>query len=221
MKTTTKCFLLMVVLFVMPAMPTLGQQDEYLDVGITGEDAIFAQGTITDPGILTSITPNVTEQGQSLTVVITGSGTRFGQATWTGGDMFLQCTPTNSGQGTPTIPEQGTPTTVADVWLSQGSSTIDWIRGWPLYDGLFYALFDIPEDANFGKWDVHVEFAQCTPTTIWDLTLLDGFTIAQPGDSNLPPDDDGDGCHDKNKHKHKHGKQCPHNCSGWTPSQRR
>jgi hypothetical protein len=126
---------------------------------------------------LTSITPDAAKQGQSLTVTITGSSTNFGQPTGAAGSSFAQCTPT---QGSPTT--QGTPTTVTDVWLSQGSSIIDWIRGWPLYDTLFFALFDVPEDANPGKWDVHVEFEQCTPTTFWELTIPDGFTIAQPGD---------------------------------------
>lgn len=125
---------------------------------------------------LTSITPSAAKQGQSLTVTITGLNTQFGQATWCFGQAsstygsFCQCTPT---QGSSTI---------TGVWLSNGSSTIDWVRGWRLYDTMFYALFDIPDDANPGKWDVHVEFVQCTPTTSWDLTLSDGFTIAQPGD---------------------------------------
>jgi hypothetical protein len=158
----------------MPTTPALGQQDESLSVAITGEDTDFVQGTPTDPGVLTSITPGAAKQGQSLTVTITGFNTRFGQGTGSDGS-FEQGTPT---QGTPT---QGSPT-VTDVWLSQGSSTIDWVSGWALYDTLFYALFDIPYDANPGKWDVNVDFVQGTPTTPITLTLSDGFTIAQPGD---------------------------------------
>jgi hypothetical protein len=141
---------------------------------------------------LTSITPGAAKQGQSLTVTITGSSTNFGQATGAILSEFAQCTPTQgtptTTQGTPTTTQgtpstvQGTPTALTDVWLSQGSSTIDWIRGWPLYDTLFYALFNIPDDANPGKWDLHVEFEQCTPTTFWELIIPDGFTIAQPGD---------------------------------------
>lgn len=141
---------------------------------------LFATSTTTiaqDP-VLTSITPSAAKQGQSLTVIITGFNTHFGpplcfeQATQTDGWFFFE-------QGTPT---QGTPT-VTDIWLSQGSSTIDWIRGWRLYDTLFFALFDIPVDANAGKWDVNVDyvFGQGTPT-VGNLTLIDGFTIAQPGD---------------------------------------
>ncbi len=128
--------------------------------------------TIAQEAVLTSINPSAAKQGQSLTVTITGLNTRFGQGTGTNGS-FQQCTPT--------LPDQGT-STVTDVWLSQGSSTIDWTQGWALYDTLFYALFDIPDDANPGKWDVHVEVTQCTTSTTWDLTLSDGFTIAQPGD---------------------------------------
>jgi hypothetical protein len=118
--------------------------------------------------VLTSITPSAAKQGQSLTVTITGFNTRFGQGSGTG--LFEPCTPT---QGSPTV---------TDVWLSHGSSTIDWVSGWGLYNTLFYALFYIPDDANPGKWDLHVEITQCTPTTTWDLTLSDGFMIAQPGD---------------------------------------
>jgi hypothetical protein len=127
---------------------------------------------------LTSISPGAAKQGQSLTVTITGFNTHFGQPTGTGGSfeqatgtgLFEQCTPTQASS------------TVTGVWLSHGSSTIDWVSGWKLYDTLFYALFDIPDDANPGKWDLHVEFTQCSPTVIWDLTISDGFTIAQPGD---------------------------------------
>jgi hypothetical protein len=175
MKTNVKYSLLIVILFVMAATPTLGQQDGSLSVAITGKGTNFGQVTPTDPGVLTSITPSDSKQCQSLCVIITGSNTHFGQATQTGGDLFSQCTPTTSQQGTPTV---------ADVWLSQGSSTIDWVCGWKLCDTLFSALFDIPDDANAGKWDVHVNvFQQCTPTTtVWTLTLSDGFTIAQPGD---------------------------------------
>jgi hypothetical protein len=134
--------------------------------------------TITQYPALTSITPGAAKQGQSLTVTITGFSTNFGQATG-GGGSFTQCTPT---QGSPTVQGTSTVTTVTNVWLSQGSSTIDWIRGWPLYDTLFYALFNIPHDAKPGEWDLHVEFVQCSPATSWDLTLPGGFTIAQPGD---------------------------------------
>ena len=135
---------------------------------------LFAASTTTiaqDP-VLTSITPSAAKQGQSLTVTITGFNTRFGQGTGTSG-FFQQCTPT--------LPDQGT-STVTGVWLSQGSSTIDWTRGWGLYDTLFFALFDIPDDANAGKWDAHVDGIQCYTSTTWNLTLIDGFTIAQPGD---------------------------------------
>lgn len=126
---------------------------------------LFATSTtaIAQDPVLTSITPSAAKQGQSLTVIITGFNTHFGQGSGSDGSF-----------------KQGSPT-VTDVWLSQGSSTIDWVRGWGFYDTLFFTLFDIPDDANAGKWDVNV-FVQGSPTMEWDLTLSGGFTIAQPGD---------------------------------------
>jgi hypothetical protein len=171
MKIVPECFVLIVILFILPATLSLAQQGDSLSVDISGKDTDFTRGTPMNPGFLTSITPGAAKQGQVLTVTITGYRTHFGQATWAGGDEFHQCTST-----------QGTSTTIASVRLSQGSSTIYWVRGWPLYDTLFYALFDIPEDANPGKWDVNVDFVQCSPTVHHDLVIPEGFTVAQPGD---------------------------------------
>ena len=167
----------LIVWFDIPIDAEIGLYDLNVYNEIDGTMTLYNCFTIIPYPALTSVTPDAAKQGQSLTVAITGVSVDFAQATW--GSEFAQCTPT---QGTPTT-FQGTPSTVTDVWLSQGSSTIDWIRGWPLYDTLFYALFDIPHDAEPGKWDLHVEFEQCTPTTtFWELTIPDGFTIAQPGD---------------------------------------
>jgi hypothetical protein len=170
MKIVSKCLVLIVILFATPATLTLGKHQEGLSVAITGEGADFTQGTITDP-VLTSITPSAAKQGQSLTVIITGLNTYFGSATG-----FHSATQTNDGSF-----EQGT-LTISDVWLSQGSPIIDWVRGWRLYNTLFFALFDIPGDANPGKWDVHVTFFQGSPATEVEIILSDGFTVAQPGD---------------------------------------
>ena len=167
----------LIVWFDIPLDAETGLYDLNVYNEIDGTMTLDDGFTIIPYPALTSIVPDVAKQGQSLTVAITGVSVDFGQATW--GSSFAQCTPTQ--QGTPTT-MQGTPTVITDVWLSQGSSTIDWIRGWPLYDTLFYALFNIPHDASPGKWDVHVEFEQCTPTTFWELTIPDGFTVAQPGD---------------------------------------
>lgn len=168
METIGKFFLIIVFVFITSTSltaqslisidPNSAQQGQSLPVAITGTSSSFTQGSCTTGGLLTSITPDNARQGQTLTVTITGVDTGFGEGETGGGWR-----------------------SVTDVWFSQGSSTI--AGGfWGLYHTLFFAIFDIPDDANAGKWDVHVNTV-CTDgegTYYTYHTAYDAFTITPP-----------------------------------------
>ena len=141
--------------------PNNAQQGQSLPVAITGTSSSFAQGSCPIGGFLTSITPDHARQDQALTVTITGVATAFRQGT--------------------SLEEPGSPS-VTGVWLSNSSSTVGAATWWSLYRTLLFAFFDIPDDANAGKWDVHAT-AFCTDgemTTYYEYTAYDAFTITPP-----------------------------------------
>ena len=101
---------------------------------------------------ITRIIPPLAAQDEGLEVTITGEGTSFFQET----------------------------STVTDVWLSKGSSTITATS----YDGIdattVEARFDIPVTAPAGKWDVHV-----SDSVDGELpSLAEAFTVYKYPDLN-------------------------------------
>ena len=94
---------------------------------------------------------------------------------------------TISGQNTTFVPGCGTTSVISFtqasqtstvVWFSQGNASI-YSKDCTVHETkLLTATFDIPGDANTGKWDVYVP--DMKEHTV--LTLPDGFVITRPGD---------------------------------------
>jgi len=144
--------ILLLAQFIIPEDAATGLQDVSVYNDIDGTLTLSNSFTITpyNPRLI-SITPGAAYQGQKLSVRITGQNTSL---------TFLQ------GSGT-------------IAWLSQGNTLI--FTRQTQYDnpGRSKAIadFDIPVDANTGKWDVHT-FSEIDG----HLTLTDGFLITRPGD---------------------------------------
>jgi hypothetical protein len=105
--------------------------------------------------------PNSAYQGDSLMVTITGENTNFSQGS--------ECT-----------------SAVTGIWFSQGSSTIQSDYYWTeCSNDKVHADFRMPNNANLGYWDVHVN----SPYDGGVLTLQEGFEITKlPTITSIEPD---------------------------------
>ncbi len=112
----------------------------------------FAIGVFAQGSII-AVNPNNSQQGKSLIVTVTGSGTQW-----------------NTGSGTQ----------ISSIRLEQGSSVIFGANANAFTNTLCGASFNIPQNANTGKYDVSVSQGSGT------IMMRGGFTITSGSGQGTP-----------------------------------